>query len=89
MTQLILNIEDNALVPILKGIVSRMSGVSILDIPKSLITTIPGNDNMTHSSLSKKNKENRINAMKEIKNKNFDASLIDINDERTNYIMSK
>ena len=89
MTQLILNIEDNSLVPLLKGILSKLNGVSVY--PKTEIPVKQAESSANEVYPNEKNmiKEKRRRAIEELRTIKFDPSLIDMNDERTNYIMSK
>lgn len=79
MTQMVFNIKDTSLIPILEGIGKRLKGVSVV------INDVNKSDN----SLSSKELEKRSKAIEELNKVKFDSSLIDMNDERTQYLMSK
>lgn len=79
MTQIIFNIKDSSLIPILEGIGKRLKGVSIsIKTPRNL-----------NESISKDKYEKRTKAIEELNKTKFDQSLIDLNDDRTLYLMSK
>lgn len=96
MTQITLDIEDKSLVPILKGIIKRLSGVSISSTTTKIsIKNAKMNKRIdtkkaeTYSTVERKKIERRLKSLSEVRERKFDSSLIDLSDERTNYLMSK
>ena len=77
MTQLTLNIEDKAILPHLKKILSAIDGVSIAPAKRKKMCATKDTES-----------EKWIKELHELVN-NVDRSVIDMNDERTKYIMSR
>ena len=91
MTQITINIEDKSLVPLLKGIIGRLKGVSISSAGTKSKNVNPQPLQIMKQSESKsdKDKERRLKAIADIHKRNFDSSYIDLSDEKTRYLMSK
>ena len=88
MTQLIFKIEDQSLVPLLKGIGKHLKGVTILTKPLKTNPISISSTKMTEGQYKKRLKR-RAEAINELSKKKFDAALIDLSDDRTRYLMSK
>ena len=76
MTQIVVTLENGADTTLFRRMIENMKGVLGTSIEKST----------THSSSSKS--EEWLEKVHSIKN-SIDSSLIDMDDERTNYLMSK
>lgn len=89
MTQLIVNIEDISLVPLLEGILSKLKGVSVSPKTDGQINQSASGFDVPYNDEKSLIKEKRRKAIEDLKKMKFDSSLIDMEDERTKYIMSK
>ncbi|MCH5225424.1 MAG: hypothetical protein J1D77_05460 [Muribaculaceae bacterium] len=84
MDQLIVNIEPGANVAFLRKIIKNIKGIGDVVLKKDVKVQSKG------KSMKKTDKktEEWIRKMRELSN-SIDSSMIDMNDERTRYIMSK